>query len=333
MWSFEEPGAFLLLLFIPLLIWLTHFWRHRGGLIIVAFGIWNSEPHPAGSRRLTGFILLGYSLWWSSLVFMIIALAGPVWIERDKIYLSQGIDIMIVLDESPSMAAQDFPPDNRFQSAITTVESFIRGRENDAIGLVTFAKDAALQVPPTLDYEYLLERLKNLKLMSLGNGSSLGLGLAYGVLHLQNTQGKDRVIIALTDGEYNAGEIHPETAAQMIRSLGIKLYIIGIGTEGRVPIELDLPDSDQKLSGTLEGGFDEEFLKSLVSGDRGAYFSATSSGNLEAVFRAIDTRESNAKRIKVQVTRKSFYEEILLLGLLLALLSLGIRKLILKELL
>lgn len=333
MWSFEEPGAFILIMVLPLLIWLNHFWQGRGGRITLAFGIWGGAPHSAVSKRLTGLIFFSYGLWWTALVVFIIALAGPVWIERDRIHLSQGIDIMIVLDESPSMAAQDFPPQNRFQSAIATLESFIRGRENDAIGLVTFAKDAALQVPPTLDYEFLMERMRSLKIMSLGNGSSLGLGLAYGVLHLQNSQGKDRVIIALTDGEYNAGEIHPQTAAEMIRSLGIRLYIIGIGTEGRVPIELEIPDTDRRLTGSLEGGFNEELLKSLVAGDRGAYFPATSTGNLEAVFRAIDSRESQAKRVKVQVTRQPLYGEFLMAGLVLALLSLGVRKLSLKELL
>lgn len=333
MWSFEEPGLLVFILFLPALMWLSHSWKGRGGRIEVSFGVWNSDPHPGISKRVTGLIAVSSAFWWIGLAVMVVALAGPTWIRREPIYLTQGIDIMVVLDESPSMAAQDYPPRTRFETAVATIEKFVKGRENDAIGLVTFAKDAALRVPPTLDYDFLLSRLKEQKIMSLGNGSSLGLGLAYGVLHLQNAGGRERVIIVLTDGENNSGEIHPQTAAEMVRSLGIRLYVVGIGTEGRVPIELELPEEGQKITGTLEGGFNESLLRNLITTDRGAYFNASSASNLEAVFRAIDTRESSPRRIRTQVTQIPLYREFLLGALALLTGALLIRKLWLKELL
>jgi Ca-activated chloride channel family protein len=253
--------------------------------------------------------------------------------RQEKVYLTAGADIFIVLDESPSMAARDFPPDNRFTAAKEVVRRFVQGRQNDQIGLVSFGRDAALRVPLTLDYDYLLERLNSLQVMSLGDGTALGNGLALAALHLQSSNARQKVIITLTDGGNNAGEIQPSTAAELIRSLNIQLYLIGIGTNAEVPLEVTDPKTGVAYSGTLEEGFQEDFMKSLAVPPLGAYFTAGSSGSLESIFLAIDSRESATKRVKVQVHNDPLFGTFLVAALISLSLFFVSRKLLLKEIL
>jgi Ca-activated chloride channel family protein len=270
---------------------------------------------------------------WLTFVFLITALAGPTLTRQEKVFLNSGADIFLVLDESPSMAARDFPPDNRFSAAKDVIKRFVRGRQNDQIGLVSFGKDAALRVPLTLDYDYLLGRLDDLQVMSLGDGTALGMGLALAALHLQNSTAPQKVIIVLTDGVNNAGEIQPSTAVELIRSMGIPLYLIGIGTNAQVPIELTDPKTGMAYSGSLEGGFNEELLQSLAVPPLGAYFSAGSSGSLESIFLAIDSRESGTKRVKVAVHNDPLFGSFLVAALVSLLVFFLLRKLVLKEIL
>lgn len=333
MWTFEEPGYLLLLGLVPVLIWLTHFWKGRGGRFKMSVAVWQGSQF-APSQPGLHFVkfLADFSLW-TGLVLLILALAGPLQTRQEKVYLSNGTDIMIVLDESPSMAARDFAPENRFAAAKKVIERFVRGRENDPIGLVSFGKEAALRVPPTLDYDYFLETLNRLQIMELGDGTSLGLGISFAALHLQGSPGSEKVIIVLTDGENNGGEVQPETAVEVARSLGISLYIIGIGTSGTVPVEFTDPATGKRYSGTIEGGFNEDLLRKLTSGRAETYFSATSPGSLESIFQSIDSRENAAHRVQIRILNTPLYPWLVGAALGLWLLYLGIRKLGLKEVL
>ena len=333
MLTFEEPFYFLLLFLLPLLVFLKYRWKGRGGRLPFPLGLWGGlrfRPSIAGMRLV---MLASNTALWLTFLFLITALAGPTLTRQEKVYLSSGADIFIVLDESPSMAARDFPPDNRFAAAKDVIRLFVKGRQNDQIGLVSFGRDAALRVPLTLDYDYLLKRLEGLQIMSLGDGTSLGMGLGLAALHLQNSTTSQKVIIALTDGVNNAGEIQPSTAIELIRSLGIPLYLIGIGTNAQVPLELTDPRTGMAYSGTLEGGFNEEFLQSLAVPPLGAYFSAGSSGSLESIFLAIDSRESGTKRVKVQVHNDPLFGSFLIAALISLSLFFILRKLVLKEIL
>jgi len=331
MLTFEEPFYFLLLALLPLLVFLKYRWKGRGGRLPFPLGLWQGlrfRPGIAGMRIVMGTSNLAL---WLTFVFLITALAGPSTTRQEKVYLSAGADIFIVLDESPSMAARDFPPDNRFSAAKDVIRRFVKGRQNDQIGLVSFGRDAALRVPLTLDYEYLLGRLDNLQVMSLGDGTALGMGLALAALHLQDSNAPQKVIIALTDGVNNAGEVQPSTAVDLIRSLNIPLYLIGIGTNAQVPLELTDPKTGMAYSGTLESGFNEDFLKALAVPPLGAYFSAGSSGSLESIFLAIDSRESATKRVKVQVHNDPLFGAFLVAAMLSLSLFFVLRKLVLKE--
>lgn len=333
MLTFEEPFYFLLLLLLPVLAFLKYRWKGRGGRLPFPLGLWGGlrfRPGVAGMRLV---MLTSNAALWLTFVFLITALAGPTMTKQEKVYLSSGADIFIVLDESPSMAARDFPPDNRFSAAKDVIRRFVEGRQNDQIGLVSFGRDAVLRVPLTLDYDALLERLDTLEVMSLGDGTALGMGLGVAALHLETSDAPQKVIIALTDGVNNAGEIQPSTAVELIRSLGIPLYLIGIGTNAQVPLELTDPKTGMAYSGTLEGGFNEEYLQSLVVPPLGAYFSAGSSGSLESIFLAIDSRESGTKRVKVEVHNNPLFGSFLVAALLSLSFFFIVRKLILKEIL
>ena len=329
--TFEEPFYFLLLVLIPLLVFFKYRWKGRGGRLPFPLGLWQGLRFRPGMAGMRIVMVTSNLALWITFVFLVTALAGPSTTRQEKVYLSAGADIFIVLDESPSMAARDFPPDNRFSAAKEVIRRFVRGRQNDQIGLVSFGRDAALRVPLTLDYEYLLDRLDGLQVMSLGDGTALGMGLALAALHLQDSNAPQKVIIALTDGVNNAGEVQPSTAVDLIRSLNIPLYLIGIGTNAQVPLELTDPKTGMAYSGTLESGFNEDFLQSLAVPPQGAYFSAGSSGSLESIFLAIDSRETATKRVKLQVHNAPLFGAFLVAAMLSLSLFFVLRKLILKE--
>ena len=333
MWTFEDPFLLVVLLVVPFLIWLRHGWKGRGGRLDFPIATWSGAPFvplQPGLRLLRSVAAVSF---WTAFACLLVALAGPGLLTRDKIFLSPGTDTMIVLDESPSMAARDVPPESRFTAAQRVIEDFVKSRENDPVGLVTFGKTAALRVPPTLDYKFFLDDLHQRRIMEMGDGTALGMGIALATLHLQNSLSPQKVIIVLTDGENNAGEIEPETAADIARNLGISLYVIGLGTPGQVPIDVTDPATGKAFSGTLEGGFNEDLLKKISGGREGTYFTANSAGSLQSVFLSIDSRETVGKRVKIQVNTIPLYPHFLLGAFLLFLLFLGVRKGALQEIL
>lgn len=331
--TFEEPAYFALLILLPVLYLLDTRWPGRGGRLLFPLGLWGGARFRPRAPGLRVVLAASDAALWLGFGLLIAALAGPALTRQERVYLSAGADIFIVLDESPSMGARDFPPDNRFVAAKEVIRRFVRGRQNDQIGLVSFGRDAALRVPLTLDYDTLLARLDSLQLMSLGDGTALGMGLALAALHLQTSTAPQKVIIALTDGVNNAGEVQPSTAAELIRSLGIPLYLIGIGTAAQAPLEVTDPKTGVAYSGTLEAGYNEEFLQGLAVPPLGAYFSAGSSGSLESIFLAIDSRESGTKRVKVQVHNDPLFASFVVAALGALALFFVLRKVVLRELL
>ena len=185
---------------------------------------------------------------------------------------------MIVLDESPSMAARDLGGDSRFATAVEVIRGFVAGRENDAIGVVSFSDRAALQVPKTLDRVALNAALERLRVMTLGDATAIGMGIAVALLHLQDSAAAGRVIILLTDGENNAGEISPRTAAAIAADKGVRIYTIGVGRAGATVLELTDPRSGLTRRGVYHGRFDEALLRRVAEITGGRYFAATEPG-------------------------------------------------------
>jgi len=333
MWILERPLYLLFLSLVPVGIYFRHFWKQRGGTITFSFSIWKGERFKETGKGIKFFFIFSFVLFWAGIVICIISLGGPAFYEQERIYLSRGIDIMIVLDESPSMAALDFKPANRFDSAKTVIRSFIAGREHDPIGLVSFGKEAALRVPPTLDYKEVLSRLDNLSLMDLGDGTAIGMGIAVACLHLKQSTAESKVIILLTDGEDNAGEIPPETSMEIAREMGIRIYTIGIGKKGEVPLEFTNPETGKTYKGVFLSGFDEDLLKMIAYGTGGEYFSALSQNSLDSIFSIIDAMETFGQKVKITTRTIPKHRVFIFWGFILILADFFIRKVLLREVL
>ncbi len=333
MWVFEAPAYLLLLLFLPLLFYFRHVWHGRGGKLALPVQLWKGISFHSSVVGVRFLYLSAAVCFWAGAVVMIMALAGPTLVERERVYLSRGIDIMFVLDESPTMAAQDFAPGTRFESAREVIRGFVQRRENDAIGLVSFARQAALRMPPTVDHDALLAALDQVRIMELGDGTAIGNALAVAALHLETSKAPERVIVLLTDGINNAGEILPETAARVAAQKGIRIYTVAIGTEQETVLEFEDPHTGRIFRGSFEGGFDEELLRTIADIANGSYFHAGSSGTLQAVLQSIDTIETVERRVRVEVQRYPFHREWLMLALGLLLLDFVLRKWLLREIL
>ncbi len=326
MLTFDQPGYLLLLLLIPLGVYFRHFWKKRGGKIAFPFHVWKGNGFSSSQVGLTILLYISGILFWIGFCFLIIGLAGPAMSKRERVFLNRGIDIMIVIDESPSMSARDFPPINRFEAARAVIKKFVTSRENDPIGLVSFSKEAALRVPPTLDYKYLLNRLDELSIMSLGDGTAIGMGIAVAGLHLKDSSAENKIIILLTDGEHNSGEIPPITAAEIASRMGIKIYTIGVGSKGEVPLEYTDPSTGKMYRGIFQSEFDEQLLKNIAAETGGTYYHAASIGSLETVFKKIDSIETMGKRTRIEVTKSPKHRLVIFLGCICILLDFFIRK-------
>ncbi len=329
---FETPFFLSFFIILPILVFLRRYLLKQGGRLTLALGTWNGPAHPSAPYHIRGIKAVSDVLEAISFIMLILALSGPGYSVREDVYLENGGSIMFVLDESPSMAAQDFPPGTRFDAARGVIERFVKAQTNTSVGLVSFAQNAALRVVSTLDYPFFTEKLWDLKLADLGIGTAIGMGIALGSLHLEDFGGS-KVMVLFTDGQSNAGEIQPETAALALKSLGIRLYVIGVGSKERVATQLINPETGLPITGTLEGAFSEDELRKIAALAGGTYFSAYNSTSLEGVIRSIESREVMESRSTTRVNFISYQKHVSVFLLVFFLLSLFIRKVILKEVL
>lgn len=329
MLTLDKPIYLFLLILLPFLIYHFYYKRDRGGSIPYSFDVWNGET----SFRTPGGILLSYMvteiLYWLALLLFVFALAGPSLSTEKRIFSERGMDIMIVLDKSPSMAARDFGAEDRLTTAREMIKGFIKTRENDSIGLVVFAEEAVLRLPVTIDHGRIISELDKLTLSQRDDGTAIGMGLALGVLHLSESIAKEKIILLITDGDNNRGEIQPETAANMASQMGIRIYAIGLGSSGEVPVEYVDDESGKIITGTLQSSFDKMLLEDISEISRGGYFYARSSGSLETIFKIIDSLETHEVKTKTTVEKRRLHREAVMLGGFIFFLYLLIRRTIL----
>ncbi len=332
-WTLDNPEFLLLLPLLLPLVFIRHIWRRRGGKLTFAFTNWQgkgfSNPLTLPALVYLGSVLLS----WAGIILMIIALSGPSRVSRERVFTSRGIDIMFVIDISPSMAARDFVDDSRLESAQETILRFIDRRRNDPIGLTIFGTQAALRVPPTLDYDFLKNAVNNLQVLELGEGTALGMGIALGALHLRNSTAREKVMVLLTDGESNAGEILPEASARIAAEAGIRVYVIGIGSDREVLLEFTDPRNGKPYRATYRGSLNEGLLRSIAGSTGGEYFTVTNPGSLNGVLLAIDSLERVETRLKVEVRKEPVHRRLILLAFILIFADFLIRKMLLRELL
>ncbi|MEM7414633.1 MAG: VWA domain-containing protein [Gemmatimonadota bacterium] len=299
MFRFEDPLVLLLLVLLPALFWL----RHRGGRSPAIRYSAVGDAAAAGGGAASWLIRLPALLRALALAAFVVALARPQTGITTENILTEGIDIVLVLDLSTSMLAEDLQP-NRLEAAKTVAADFVAGRRNDRIGLVAFAGQAFTQAPLTFDYAVVQSLLGELETGMIEDGTAVGMGLATAVKRLQASPAESKVVVLLTDGRSNRGEIGPVTAAQLAEALGVRVYTIGAGSQGtaRVPV----PDP---LGGTryasMRVDIDEATLQEIADLTGGQYFRATDAESLAAIYEEIDELE----RTEIEVQNFTQYGE------------------------
>lgn len=263
------------------------------------------------------------------LVFVILAIARPQAKLKNSSQQIEGIDIVIAMDISGSMLAEDFSP-NRLESAKTVASEFIEARQSDRIGLVAFSGEAYTQCPLTIDHSILQHRLKELKSGIIQDGTAIGDGLAVGVNRIRNSKAKSKTIILLTDGVNNRGAIDPLSSADMAKLYDIRVYTIGVGTQGTAPYPFQTPFGIQYQN--VEVQIDEALLKSIAQTTGGSYFRATNQSKLKAIFKEIDKLEKTKIEVRSFEARSEEYKPAIWAALILLLTEILCRLFVFKTL-
>ena len=265
------------------------------------------------------FIQGMYGLQYFGIILVFIAAASPYKAINDPVFYSRGADIIFVLDSSPSMAALDMDQKSRFSIAVDLIRDFIKNRPADALGLVALGSDAALLVPPTIDHAVFLERLDRVRLGEIGDGTAIGSGIAIAALHLHKSKALRRVIVLISDGENNAGVLHPNTAASLLPQMNVSLWVIGIGKSGEVPIDYVYPHTSVRSTGFFESRFDPSALKEIALSAGGEYIAAPSVSAFTAAFSSINDAETVVIRQGVITKTLPYHEPLLIAGSLIIL--------------
>lgn len=331
--TFETPGYLILLTVVPLWFVLLYALRSQGQILKFSYIPWNYRRDDLSLLWLDLLLLFERILFWLGFSLLIVALSGPARVETNERYANKGLDIMVVLDRSPSMSALDFGVENRLETAKSMIRPFVESRKNDAFGLVAFSSQAELLIPPTSDSPLFLSGLEALNIESKDEGTAIGMGLALGVLHLSSSTAEQKILLLLTDGENNAGEIQPSTAVSMAAQMNIRVYTIGIGSQGLTSFEFTDQESGKILSGNIQSRFDEDLLKNIAEQTGGEYYRAISSGSLNAIFKNIDNQESTNRLTRLRVERFPLHRWFILWGAGMILFSFILRNLLLQEVL
>ena len=319
---FANPTAFLAFLLIPLLLlWLWH----RRGKQELALTVSDTRLHSrqAGRGRVRlRHLPLVFRL--AALAFLVLALARPQSGTRTHEVTSEGVDIVLVIDVSTSMRGEDFRPRNRLEEAKAQAAEFIARRENDRIGLVVFAGQAYTQCPLTLDHTLLLDFLNQVQMGVIEDGTAIGSALATGANRLRESTGKSKIMVLLTDGDNNAGSVDPLTAARAAAAIGVKIYTIGVGKDGKVPYPVDDVLFGRRYQ-YVETNLDETTLREIAKSTEGRYYRAQNAESLAQIYGEIDKLErseiSSVERIDYNEASTPFLLPVALLLLLEFLLS------------
>ncbi len=308
--TFTQPQWLFLLLLVPitgLWMWLTS--RHSTGLRFSSLRTLKRGPRTLRNRLQAMPAVLRMA----GLSLAILAMARPQ--DRNVIRerYAEGVDIMMVLDTSTSMRAEDFRP-NRFEAARAVGAEFVRGRTSDRIGLIVFAAKAYTQAPLTLDYDFLLEMMNELDVGVIEDGTAIGTALAMAVNRLKDTTAKSKVIILLTDGQNNRGELSPETAAEVARTIGVRIYAIGVGAHGEAPFVVDHPFAGRQRR-MVPVEIDEEMLQSVAEMTGGRYFRATNNQALRDIYKEIGELEQTKIEERIYTDYEERYTDFLFPGL------------------
>jgi len=324
---FANPTClYLLLLLIPLIGW--YIWKMRKNQASIqvsssfAFNPLQTNTWKVWLRHLP------YVLRLAAIAFLIVALARPQSTNNWQSSTTEGIDIILTMDISSSMLAQDLKP-NRLESAKNVAAAFINGRPNDNIGLVVFSGESFTQCPLTTDHTILLNLFKDIQSGMIEDGTAIGLGLANAVSRIKDSQAKSKVIILLTDGSNNRGEIAPVTASEIAKTFGIRVYTIGVGTKGEAPYPIQTAFGVQYRNIPVD--IDEPTLKQIAATTGGQYFRATNNASLKEIYAEIDQLEKTKISVQEFSKKQEEYRNIALLVFALLLLETLLRYTLFKK--
>lgn len=264
-----------------------------------------------------------------AVALLVVALARPQSTSKQSSKNIEGVDIVMAMDISGSMLAEDFSP-NRLEASKQLAREFVRGRENDRIAVVAFSGEAYTQCPLTIDHGILENRIRQLKSGVITDGTALGDGLAVSINRIRQSDAKSKVIILLTDGVNNAGSIDPLTASDIAKTYGIRVYTIGVGTRGLAPYPYKTPFGIQYQNVQVE--IDENLLKQIADETGGTYFRATNKNRLKSVFEEIDKLEKTKIEVLSYEQRAEEFKPFLWAALVLLLLELLLRLSVFKTL-
>lgn len=301
---------FLFLIFIPIIVW--YIWRHNKSIAsmnISSLDVFSNVKKPI--RYWLRHLMFVLRL--LALTSLIIVLARPQSFDNWEEHHTEGIDICLALDISGSMLAEDFKP-NRLEAAKETGSEFVSSRPNDRMALVVFSGEAFTQCPLTVDHGQLISLFSQIKSGIIEDGTAIGMGLATAINRLKNSKAISKVIILMTDGVNNMGEISPLTAAEFAKKYGIRVYTIGIGKNGMAPYPFRTAFGIQYQN--VEVKIDEAVLSQIANQTGGKYFRATNNNSLREIYKEIDKMEKTILNVKSFTKPKEEFLPFLLLALL-----------------
>lgn len=325
--TWASPEFFLLLILVP--VYAVGYWWYLKSKRVQALTFSDTKDMgelPGNWRK--------YGVWTSpifsaiALLLVVLALARPQTVNETVERRTEGIDIVVVLDLSTSMLAEDLRP-NRFIAAKNLTSDFIDNRPNDRIGLVIFRRQSFTLVPPTTDYALLKEKLQTLEMDITEDGTAIGMGIATAVNRLRTSSAASKVIILLTDGENNAGEVDPVTASDLADAHDIRLYTIGVSTEGTAPYPVEDPVFGKRYH-PIRVDIDEDMLTDIAEKTGGRYFRARDTEALANIYASIDELETSELEEIIYLDRKEHYQWFLLSGVVVLLIGLGSDKVLFR---
>lgn len=329
MLSFGQPLWLLLLLPLPASVFFYFVvLRHRGGLPF-AYRVWGLRGFRPRQLSVVVLVLLSRIFYTCTFILLVIALSRPTISRQQEVYIRSGAAILFLLDLSPSMAAVDVPPYTRLERAKQAIRDFMAKRVNDSIGFAGFGSEASLLWPSSRNYRAAMQRLGEISLSSLGQGTAIGLGLAISAHHLSKLPNERKVLVMFTDGSNNTGEIVPEGAAQIIRNNEIEFYIIGMGRAATNSAVITDPKSGQRFRAQLSEGYNPQRLQNIARIAGGIFYNGIDGKLLEQNINAMEQEQQNYTAI--EVVRRPLEQYFLFWALLLAVLGFGIRNIFLQE--
>ena len=332
--TFAHPYFLLLLLLLPLLAWLKG--RRGSPPAFLYSSVQLVEGLTRVRRSRTGAFLL--ALRWLVLVLFIVALAQPRLTRSQTTVKASGIDIMVALDMSGSMISEDFVVAgrrvNRFNMARSVLEGFIDRRPDDRIGLVVFATQAFIATPLTLDHDFLREDLGRLEINAINpNATAIGDGLSTALNQLRGVKSKSKIVILMTDGQNNSGNVDPLTAAQAAQALGVKVYAIGVGKRGLAPMPVGRsPFTGEMVYRNEPVDIDEDTLQKIAQLTGGQYYRADNAERFQQIYAQIDKLEKNEEVINKFTQYTELFPWLVSIGLGLLLLEVTLGQTVFRKL-